>query len=107
VWFALSDDRPLFAFAGLWRRWIGVRGTKAKPVDGDHLLYSFLTTEPNTVVAPIHPKAMPVILREHEWETWLRAPAQEALRLQTPLPDDELKIVVRGTAKEDGSVGVV
>jgi putative SOS response-associated peptidase YedK len=25
-------------------------------------LFAFLTTEPNAVVAPIHPKAMPVIL---------------------------------------------
>jgi putative SOS response-associated peptidase YedK len=25
-WFALSDDRPLFAFAGLWTPWRGVRG---------------------------------------------------------------------------------
>ena len=25
-WFALTDDRPLFAFAGIWRKWTGVRG---------------------------------------------------------------------------------
>jgi putative SOS response-associated peptidase YedK len=33
------------------------------------LVYGFLTTDPNAVVAPIHPKAMPVILttaEEHE-----------------------------------------
>jgi putative SOS response-associated peptidase YedK len=35
---------------------------KANPADGDHLLYSFLTTAPNSVVAPVHPKAMPVLL---------------------------------------------
>lgn len=28
AWFALDDDRPLFAFAGIWRPWKGVRGTK-------------------------------------------------------------------------------
>jgi putative SOS response-associated peptidase YedK len=30
-WFALDDSRPLFAFAGIWRPWTGMRGTKADP----------------------------------------------------------------------------
>ena len=29
IWFALSEDRPLFAFAGLWTPWRGVRGPKS------------------------------------------------------------------------------
>ena len=29
--FALSDDRSLFAFAGIWTRWTGVRGPKSAP----------------------------------------------------------------------------
>jgi putative SOS response-associated peptidase YedK len=62
TWFALSEDRPLFAFAGLWIRWRGVRGPKNAPVNGEHELFGFLTTEANAIVAPIHPKAMPVIL---------------------------------------------
>src|SRR5271169_5687997 len=28
TWFALGEDRPLFAFAGIWRPWTGPRGTK-------------------------------------------------------------------------------
>ena len=60
TWFALGEDRPLFAFAGIWRPWTGTRGTKAAPVEGEHLLYAFLTTDANAVVAPVHPKAMPV-----------------------------------------------
>jgi putative SOS response-associated peptidase YedK len=28
-WFALGADRPLFAFAGIWRPWSGARGTSA------------------------------------------------------------------------------
>lgn len=58
VCFGLDDDRPLTAFAGIWTEYAGDRGTKAKPVPGPHLIYGFLTTEPNAVVAPIHPKAM-------------------------------------------------
>jgi SOS response associated peptidase (SRAP) len=32
VWFELKDDRPLFAFAGIWTEFKGDRGTKSKPV---------------------------------------------------------------------------
>jgi putative SOS response-associated peptidase YedK len=34
TWFALGEDRPLFAFAGLWTPRRGVRGPKSTPVDG-------------------------------------------------------------------------
>jgi putative SOS response-associated peptidase YedK len=44
----------------------GARGTKANPVVGGHLLYGFLTTEPNGVIAPVHAKAMPVMLTTEE-----------------------------------------
>ena len=60
-----------------------------------------LTTEANAVVAPIHPKAMPVILTSPaEVDRWLEADTPDALALQRPLPDDALRIVARGE-KED------
>lgn len=46
VWFALADDRPLTAFAGICTDFKGDRGPKSKPVPGPHLVYGFLTTEP-------------------------------------------------------------
>lgn len=101
-WFALDESRPLFFFAGIWRRWTGTRGTKDNPVDGEHLLYSFLTCAANEVVKPIHSKAMPVMLTTaHEAERWLTAPAKEALELQRPLPADQMMIVAKGEKKDE------
>ena len=62
---------------------------------GPHLLFSFLTTEPNAVVAPIHPKAMPVIIALQDAQTWLTAPMAEALELQRPAPDDAIMLLDR------------
>ena len=104
VWFALDEDRPLFALAGIWRPWTGVRGPKRdEPVEEEHRLYAFLTTEANGVVGPVHPKAMPVLLATpEEWRTWLEAPVEEALQLQRPLPDDAMREVARGK-RSDGA----
>jgi hypothetical protein len=41
VWIALNDDRPLFAFGGIWTEFKGDRGTKSKPIPGPHLVYGF------------------------------------------------------------------
>ncbi len=100
IWFALGETRPLFCFAGIWRPWTGTR--KKAEGEVEHRLFSFLTTEANAVVAPIHPKAMPVILTtQDEIDTWLTAPTEVALQLQRPLADAALQIVARGERKDD------
>jgi putative SOS response-associated peptidase YedK len=72
-WFALNgqEHRPLFAFAGLWRRHVGPtkKGGPVQELD----VYSFMTTTPNTLVGTINHERMPVLLStEAEFEVWIR-----------------------------------
>jgi putative SOS response-associated peptidase YedK len=100
VWFALSEERPLAVFAGLWTNWTSVRKVKEGEVTAD--LFGFLTSEPNEEVRRVHPKAMPVILTEPaEIDLWLTGPWEAASALQRPLADGALRIVAEG-AREDG-----
>lgn len=106
VWFALGEDRPLAFFAGIWTTWTSVRKVREGETTND--LFAFLTTEPNDVVAPIHPKAMPVILTtKEEIEVWMTAPANEALELQRPLPGGPLQIVARGEKQDGGTPALI
>ncbi|GEC62119.1 DUF159 family protein [Gluconobacter oxydans] len=92
VWFAADERKPLRFFAGIWTSWTSVRKLKEGEVTAD--LFGFLTTDANAVVAPYHPKAMPVILeRQEEIETWLTAPIPVALQLQKPLQEASLQVL--------------
>ena len=93
-WFERPDREPFF-FAGVWTDWKGDRGTKRKPADGDHRLFSIMTTDPNTVVHSVHDKAMPVMLmtREHI-EQWLEGTIGEALAIQKPAPDEAIRLAI-------------
>jgi putative SOS response-associated peptidase YedK len=92
IWFAPTGEQQTLFFAGIWTEWTSVR--KLKEGETTNNLFGFLTVEPNGVVGPIHPKAMPVILRSQEAITrWLDAPVEEALKLQRPFPDDGVAVV--------------
>jgi len=83
--------------------WTSVRKVKEGETTND--IFAFLTTEPNKEVAAIHPKAMPVVLTaREEIDVWMNASAEEALKLQRPLPDRSLKIVARGDKKDEGGL---
>jgi putative SOS response-associated peptidase YedK len=75
-------------FAGIWTTLNGDRGTKSKPIPGPHQVYGFLTTSPNGVVEPIHPKAMPVILTTDEERDVLECarPGMKRRRYNGPCP---------------------
>ena len=60
--FGMHDD-SLFAFAGLWDRWIDSAGAAIESC-------SILTTTANSVLASIHDR-MPVILPKEKYDLWL------------------------------------
>ena len=76
-WFSVPS-RPIFAFAGVWR-----------PTD-DGAAFAFLTCEPNPLVAPIHPKAMPVVLHEDDEARWLAG--NDATELAQPYPSQLMAV---------------
>jgi len=76
-WFAIPSQ-PLFAFAGIWRQ--------AEVPAGREPRFAFLTCPPNPLVGAVHPKAMPVILDETDYDTWLTAPWPQAHALAAPYP---------------------
>ena len=92
VWFASPTQGEMLFFAGIWTNWTSVRKVKEGETTND--LFGFLTAAPNAVVAPYHPKAMPVILRSPEAIShWLTAPTKDALRLQRPFDHKGLQVI--------------
>jgi putative SOS response-associated peptidase YedK len=79
-WFSVPS-RPIVSFAGVWR-----------PTEGG-AVFAFLTTDPNPLVAPIHPKAMPVLLAEEDEERWLTAPFDQAILLVAPYPSQLMAVL--------------
>ena len=101
-WFAIKGDdpRPLFAFPGIWRRYLGPMKKDGPNVDIE--TYSFLTTTPNPLVGMINHERMPVLLtQEEEFESWLRGSPDEAFALAREYPADQMRIVQEGLDKED------
>jgi putative SOS response-associated peptidase YedK len=101
-WFALNgeDRRPLFAFAGLWRRHVGPIKKDGSSVELD--VYSFMTTTPNALVGTIDHERMPVLLStDEEFETWMRGTPDEASALIREYPPDKMRMVQSGFDKRD------
>jgi putative SOS response-associated peptidase YedK len=71
-WFSVPSE-PVFALAGIWR-------------DSEIATFAMLTTEPNTLVGAVHPKAMPVILHPEDHDIWLRADWPDARRVVDTYP---------------------
>ena len=95
-----DDERPLFAFPGIWRTWKG-------PVKKDGpvvelTVYAFMTTEPNALTRSINHERMPVLLSDTEaFDTWLGGTSKEAHGLVRSYDPDKMRIVQSGFEKKD------
>ena len=101
-WFALKGDdtRPLFAFAGVWRRHRGPIKKDGPVVELDG--YAFMTTTPNPLVATVNHERMPVLLtRQEEFDRWMHGTPDAAMALAQEYPADQMQIVQTGYEKED------
>jgi putative SOS response-associated peptidase YedK len=78
-WFEIHGDET-GAFAVLGRPRAGARR------------FAFLTCEPNPLVAPLHPKAMPVILQKEDYDRWLDGEATDACSLAQPFPSQLMRV---------------
>ncbi|MDE1467937.1 SOS response-associated peptidase family protein [Aurantiacibacter sp. D1-12] len=76
-WFSIPS-RPVAAFAGIWRE------------SDIGRVFAFLTCEPNALVAPRHPKAMPVILPEECYDAWLAG--DDPQNLAVPFPSQLMAV---------------
>ncbi len=56
-----------------------------RPIEGG-AVFAFMTADLYPLVAPIHPKAMPVPLDEEDEERWLTCSFNDAVALAKPLP---------------------
>jgi putative SOS response-associated peptidase YedK len=80
-WWFTVKDQEIPCFAGVWK------------IDEDQgHVFAFCTTEPNPLVAPKHPKAMPVILHKEDHERWLRGSIEDVLELQAPFPSQLMSL---------------
>ena len=78
-WFSVPS-RPIFVFAGVWRP------TEQGPA------FAFLTCEPNEIVRPAHPKAMPVILDDGDYDGWLSGEYDSVCALAAPYPSQLMTV---------------
>ena len=78
-WFSLPSHE-VAAFAGIWR-----------PSEWGNV-FAFLTCEPNPLVAPLHPKAMPVILQPEDYDRWLGGEVGDACSLAAPFPSQLMQV---------------
>jgi putative SOS response-associated peptidase YedK len=101
-WFAVNgeEDRPLFAFPGIWTRYRGPLKKNGENVDQE--VFAFMTTEPNELTTGINHERMPVLMSDPaHFETWLSGSTEDALKLARSYAAEQMRIVQYGADRED------
>ena len=80
---AMKDSQP-YALAGLWEKW------KDRKAGTELLTFTVITTDPNSVVEPMHDR-MPVIIPQRDYDRWLRAePDRPPIDLLRPFDAEKM-----------------
>jgi putative SOS response-associated peptidase YedK len=84
-WRIVLEDRPAFAFAGVWEAWKSPEGETLKS-------FAIATTDANETLRPIHDR-MPVILSQPAERAWLdrQATRDQLLALLRPYADGKMR----------------
>ena len=101
-WFAINgeEERPLFAFPGVWTRYRGPIKKNGENVDQE--VFAFMTTEPNELTASINHERMPVLMSDPaDFETWLTGSTEDAFKLARSYAAEQMRIVQFGADRED------
>jgi putative SOS response-associated peptidase YedK len=101
-WFALNgdDQRPLFAFPGVWTRYRGPLKKNGPNVNQE--VFACMTTEPNALTASINHERMPVLISDPaDFETWLSGSTEDAFKLARSYAAEQMRIVQFGAERED------
>lgn len=101
-WFAVNgeEERPLFAFPGVWTRYRGPLKKNGENVDQE--VFAFLTTEPNELTQSINQERMPVLMSDPaDFDTWLSGSTEDAFGLARSYAAEQMRIVQFGAERED------
>ncbi len=83
-YFIFLNQKDIFSFAGIWTKWCSQNSLINT--------FSILTTQANTILAPIHER-MPVIIKPSDYKSWL-APDIDSSTLRSlllPFSDKEMQ----------------
>ena len=96
-WFQPTDSEVAF-FGGVWDFWEGTH--KGQPAG--FISFAILTCAPNSLVRDVHNR-MPVVIRPEDYEAWMYAERDEALKIaDQPYPAQMMRVT-----KVDPAVGNV
>ena len=76
-WRIRRGDQQPFWLAGLWERWLGADGSEIEST-------TILTTTPNALIRPLHPR-MPVVIPSGLEDAWMASVDGAGLRALQPL----------------------
>jgi putative SOS response-associated peptidase YedK len=79
MWFEVTDQ-PVFMVAGFWK------------AIGDQRGFTMVTCDPNSLVEPVHPKAMITILQPADHQRWLEGSYDDVVALQRPYPAELMRV---------------